>query len=774
MSQGRTAGFDLVIEISETELNRQLATVPIPGFSSGTVVPIPVNVSGQNGTLTIMLNAPLADLDPPGPRDLRLSVKFTNGQLQLANQPNPINNLSGTIRIIGSFAVDPPYTPNVPPPPRGETKQAVFNFPTTAGRVTATFDGPSTMLLTNAGVDIPQLSASAVASIENFLRNSVRKVPLSRPIPVGSGAAPPPFDPLDFEIGKINTPALGRDALVFGVQTRTTTGGDITLITGSSLSADQAGIVLLGNDFVIRGIICPAIAGSLGVTTGPGSVFDDPCTLNTRIPMPGAPGTFIESLTARVMGGVISVTGSFSASGTGWNATGIFAIVLAVTCSSTTGITIGAAPPVVDITVNLEWWVYLLSVAAIAATFGLGAVTIGALLIAIADLVADSVLDPFVSGLAATALRGTGLFPITLPLGPTASGLTINACLLDDLTLSADFIYTEDKPAKSARDFYADPGNAFDLDNGLTSGTSGALPFGIDLTWDTGPHGLALRPRGGAAIGLGVTPPFDGFALPQIQRLFYSSNYWVIQALIPLQASGGVQPEFVFGVRTTEGRFAKCGAWRRPDDIIHFRYVTYDTETASLRITGGWKETRRESVGTGSRINRVEWLGVFKAEPHNMALPIDYQWCLCGQILGQGQGSLVTDGHTLSYSVDRDKLQIRTELGKNLKCELCVSAIDDWGRELFTCVPLDRPGTVIELVDVGEVGVLQSGGRRVPKYFLREQVELSPLTRPGIEFPLQHGARFDSELLPLAREALDSFDPRHARPAGLDSITDDK
>jgi hypothetical protein len=369
-------------------------------------------------------------------------------------------------------------------------------------------------------------------------------------------------------------------------------------------------------------------------------------------------------------------------------------------------------------------------------------------------------------------LGGTGLFPPTLPLGPAASGFTINSCILDDLTLSAAFIYAEDRPAKSSREFYAEPGNAFDLDNGLAIGTSGALPFGIDLTWNAGPGGLALRPHGGAAIGLGNTPPFEGMTLAQVQRLSYGSNYWIIEGIIPLQVTNSAtQREWVFGVRTTEGRFAKCGVWRRPDSIIHFRYVTYDTETASLAITGGWKETRRESVGTGSIINRVEWLGVFQAEPRNMAFPIDFQWCLCGQVLHQGAGTLVTGGHTITYTVDGNTLQVRTEIGKGLKCELCVSAIDNWGREIFTCVPLDRLGTAIDLVEVGEVGVLQSSGRRLPKYFLKEQVELPPLTRPGIEFPLAHGARFDSELLPLAREALDSFDPQHTQPVSPDNLT---
>jgi hypothetical protein len=353
MSQSGTAGFDLVIEISEIALNAGLSKVMIPGFSPGQVVKFPVSVGGQNGALSIMLASPLADLDPPGPKDLRLTVNFTDGLLQLSNGPQ-ISPLVGKIEIIDRFAVVPPYTPNAPLPPGGETKQAVLNF-TATGTVAVIFLGQSTTKLTGAGVDVAQLQTSTATSIQAFLRNVVKQVPLSLPIPVGSGAAPPPFDPLDFEIGKINdTSALDRDALVFGVATRTTTGGDITLITSSSLPTGAAGVILLSNDLLIRTFICPAIAGALGQATGPGSAFDDPCTLNRTIPFPGAPSTFIKSLTARVTGGMIAVTGSFSSSGFGWNATGTFSLAITITCSSTAGIMVTASPPVVDVTVNLE------------------------------------------------------------------------------------------------------------------------------------------------------------------------------------------------------------------------------------------------------------------------------------------------------------------------------------------------------------------------------------------------------------------------------------
>ena len=52
MAQDRTAGFDMLVQVSEAELNTQLATA----FIAGTVFPpsmtIPVNMGGATGSAT--------------------------------------------------------------------------------------------------------------------------------------------------------------------------------------------------------------------------------------------------------------------------------------------------------------------------------------------------------------------------------------------------------------------------------------------------------------------------------------------------------------------------------------------------------------------------------------------------------------------------------------------------------------------------------------------------------------------------------------------------
>ena len=90
--------------------------------------------------------------------------------------------------------------------------------------------------------------------------------------------------------------------------------------------------------------------------------------------------------------------------------------------------------------------------------------------------------------------------------------------------------------------------------------------------------------------------------------------------------------------------------------------------------------------------SEVAWCGHFEAWPRLHAFPVDYQWCLCGTVLTEGKGEVKTDHGTITYTLKGRNLCLRGELGETIDCELCVSAVDARGRELFTCIRLYQPG----------------------------------------------------------------------------------
>jgi hypothetical protein len=92
------------------------------------------------------------------------------------------------------------------------------------------------------------------------------------------------------------------------------------------------------------------------------------------------------------------------------------------------------------------------------------------------------------------------------------------------------------------------------------------------------------------------------------------------------------------------------------------------------------------------RSSPVRWCGVFEAWPRLVAFPVDYQWCLCGKVLEEGTGEVSTAHGPLSYRLTGRRLHIETEMEQPVQCELCVSAVDARGLELYTCIKLDQPG----------------------------------------------------------------------------------
>ena len=90
--------------------------------------------------------------------------------------------------------------------------------------------------------------------------------------------------------------------------------------------------------------------------------------------------------------------------------------------------------------------------------------------------------------------------------------------------------------------------------------------------------------------------------------------------------------------------------------------------------------------------NTASWCGIFEAWPKLMAFPVDYQWCLCGQVLEEGEGEVSTSNGPIEYCLSGRRLKIETELGQDIDCELCVSAIDARGQELFTCIKVSKSG----------------------------------------------------------------------------------
>ncbi len=681
MALDRTSGFDMLVQISENELNNQLATAFLAGVSFPSSISVPVNTGGVIGTADLNFITPVADLDRPRPR-MGLTIPFSNSQFQITSPVAlTIAPLSGTITVVDSIVMIT----------QGTNQIATLDFNSGAPDVTVVFDPASAgllaPLLTAAGLTIEQAQNMMAGVVLTQLQNSIGRLDITPPIPVINDTDATTI--FDIDVTTVNdTSALDRDCVTFGVRMANDTVGNINGVSTSMIPSGSQSLVMMSNFWLLARVMRPRIAASLG---RPVTDFDTPLRLNRNIPAPGGQGTLTDLL-AQVMGNRIMITGRATDSGTGWSAVSNFMFFIDIGLSGG-AITVTATTPIVGTDVDLAWWVWL-------ASLGLGGLfggIVGAIVAAIVLAIVEAVAEGIANGLISDGISGSlGGIP-SIPLGPIGGGLTLTNVVLDDLELRSTIVRSVSVPIKNQGSNTFTSGFSVDIDTGVISAD---IRTGSDLVWDpaamlstNGPSGLTIT---GASFGA-LTPV-------QISRFPLATNQIPV-GLIPLTFPPSLpflpHNEVVFGLRTTEGRLAKVRAWRSRVEAgaLHLDWVTFDTPTPSLDIAARWSVLERGEVSeyitpncSYCRTNPVRWCGIFEAWPRLAAFPIDYQWCLCGEVLEEGSGEVSTIHGPLAYRLVGRRLYIETEMAQSVDCELCVSAIDARGLELYTCIRLNQSG----------------------------------------------------------------------------------
>lgn len=684
MAQDRSAGFDMLVQVSEAELNTQLATA----FIAGTVFPpsmtIPVSMGGATGTADVNFDLPTIDLDRPRPQ-VGLTLPFENSQLELtAPLPLTVSPLSGTIVIVDAVQIVA----------EAGSQAAVLDFVNGAPTVTVDFDAASEALLAPllaaVGMTIAQAENSVAGLVLANLQTTVRRVLLTPFIPVSDDTDPTTI--FDLDVTTINdTSAADRDCLVFGVRMDSTTGGNVNNVTTNMIPAGSNSLVMMSNNWLLAKVMRPRVATSLG---RPVSDFDTPLRLNRSIPAPGGQGT-LTNLVAYIEGNRIRVDARATASGTGWDAVSNITFYVSLSIDSTGSIAIATTTPSVDTDVDLEWWVWLVGL-------GLGALfggIVGAIVAAVVLAITEAVVEGIANGLISSAVSGSlGSFS-AIPLGPIGAALQMTSLVLDDLELRGSIIRASVVPERNRGTFNPAGARSFDLD----AGTSSALPqLGSDLTWDPA---TGLRTAGAARLS--VTGRSYGSLDPLAIANLALASHQIPRTMIPTFIDLGifsVGSRVVFGMRTNEGRLARCRAWINGlDGRLVLEWVTFDNPVASLDLTQRWCVAEQGEVSEYITPDckrctsaEVAWVGVIEAWPRLAPFPIDYQWCLCGHVLEEGEGEVPGPDGPISYRLTDRKLCIQGDLGQDIDCEVCVSAIDGRGHELYECLRLSKPGTKVD------------------------------------------------------------------------------
>jgi hypothetical protein len=656
MALDRTSGYDMLVQVSEAEVNNQLATAFLAGLVFPSSMRIPLNTGGMVGTAEINFNTPVGDFDRPRPR-MGLTIPFANSQLELtAPVALIIAPLRGTIVVVDAIEMRT----------EGTNQFATMDFNVGAPDVTVSFDTPSQTLLapllTAAGLSLGQAQNLMAGIVLGQLQGSIRRIDLTPPIPVVDDADPATI--FDIDVTTVNDlTATDRDCLAFGVKMANDSGGNINGISTSFIPTGSQSVVMMSNFWLLARVMRPRVAAALGL---PVTDFDTPLRLNRSVPAPGGQGTLTD-LEARVIGNRIRVDGRATDSGTGWSAVSNFNFFIDVALTGGS-ITVTASTPSVDTDVDLEWWVWLASLGLGALFGGIVGAIVAAIVLAIVEAVAEGIVNNLVAGGIGGALGGIP----AIPLGPIGGGLTLTAVTLDDLELRGSIVRSVSVPMRNQGVRESSAYATFDLDAGTSAAT---LRTGTDLVWDPA-RGLSVD--GPARLTI-TGSTFAGLGPVQISGLPLASTD-IPLALIPLDLGFlWIHTEVVFGIRTSEGRFAKCRAWRSitAGGALHLEWVTYDTPVPQLDIAARWSVLERGDISEYitpdcefCRSGTVRWCGVLEAWPKLMAFPIDVEWCLCGIVIEEGEGEVSAPSGPLSYRLEGRRLSIETEMGQDVECEL--------------------------------------------------------------------------------------------------------
>ncbi|MBK8621765.1 MAG: hypothetical protein IPN79_08370 [Saprospiraceae bacterium] len=684
MALDRTGGFDLLVQLSESEINEQIAAASIMGTLFPTSINIPIASPAFSGSADINFGTPTINFDP-APR-VELRVPFSNSQLNItAPIPLIISPLGGMITITDTLEVVN----------QGSSMQIAMNFNNGTPTVTVAFDASSAALLA------PLLAAAGMtlADAQNIVAGMVLSnlqttngglFALSPEIPVADDNDPTTI--FNFEVRPFNdNSALDRDCLSIGIRMSSASGGNINLINSNMLPPGVNSMVMMSNFWLLSQVMRRNLATALGISL---SDIDTPFRLNRPVPAPGGEGT-LTRLEARVDGNRIRIDGRAIADGTGWSAESNFHFFVELRLVDGS-IAISSTVPVVDTDIDLEWWVWL------AAGFlgGLFGGIIGAIVAIIVTAIVESVAEGIVNNLVSEGISG-GLGDIpSIPLGPIGSGFSIDTILLDDLELRCSIFKALNIPIKHQGQYASRNRFGIDLETGAIRTTPNRS---TDLIWDN-TQGISIANTAGLRL---INKGFNSVSPLDISRLPLTGTR-ILPHQIPMSLHSVIwflpRNEIVFGIRTAEGRLGKVRASiNLTTQNLELEWVIYDTPIPSLDLDVRWYKLERGNVNHYITDDckyctsaEIRWRGVFTAKSKLLAFPVNYQWCLCGQVLDGKEGVIEVNGEKLKYTIRGNQLILdATRINQSIKCQLCISAIDFKGREFFKCIKIDQAGLLV-------------------------------------------------------------------------------
>jgi len=448
--------------------------------------------------------------------------------------------------------------------------------------------------LSPGGLLYTQIRAFGINDTNNVLTtvlNQVNLIPLL-PIPVNR-ASTSPTDIISADTRAIDdTSPQQLDALSILLLFGGGGPGNRNGFTQSFVPTNETGGIGINFDWLCR-IIRPQLQNAI-----PGSTFVPPCNLNGSVPLSGDHNPQLDSLSLTLVDGAIQINAGVSASDTGWNATAT--VGGTITFEIQNGqLVLSTHIDDPNISVNLDWWVYL-AAGVVGAIIGgiiggvIGAI-IGAILVPLVTWLASNLLNGLINNIAAQIVNALNSLSLNVNIPAVGVNIVFQEIHIDDIVIGSEVHPSYQAPIRSEGYLTIYNDQWVDLDNGRVGGHD---LVGADLSWE-GEAFLSRTLRTLCCSKLARTgSQFFDYTRYELYELYYENSATIPEIELWFPFFG---PTFnVYGVETSDQRFSVVQVVEVTESYITIRYRTFEKPIVAVRIIANYKVTTEVfSLGRG-------------------------------------------------------------------------------------------------------------------------------------------------------------------------------
>jgi len=543
MSGQQSAGFDLVMEFSETPLQDLLGVAfDTSDFLCGLIDLLNIPCQGFNVSVSL-----------DRPTDVVLSASQTDAvDIQISGALG----VSWRIRLIVGVDVDRSRPGlNVA---RLNLHDRLYHLSATIGAVPAN-----------------------TTALGNRLRDTVRAIPLV-PMVVSSDPNAPTVTPIRLDVRVIDA-TVGENAFAVCLTFGGGSPGDLANLTTSAIPAGSTATLMMGFGWLLR-LMEPGIEAGIGLA--PGDFVDGHLTHSVEID--SEHDVNLTRLDFTLEDGFVQVRSRVEKNGFCYTASADFGGDFRLEVRNSR-LLVDADISDPDFDIDVPWYCW------IGAGF-LGALLgglVGAILVPLLLYLVTSTVENVVNTVADTIIAAINAATPSVDVPAIGFNLIFQNAFIDDIGIGCRFVVRDTAPVRGRGTVRLRPGQEFDLDDG----TVGATIDGADLRW-TG-QGTAAKLEALCVSRIAATPwvQFDEVPRYRLYGLDYSRR------VVPVSELGFLQvidlpfvddiemflPSLaVYAVRTNERRLALVQVIALEDDTVTLRYKTFGFADPVVKILGAF------------------------------------------------------------------------------------------------------------------------------------------------------------------------------------------